>query len=113
MIEPLSLGSQADRNIAQAFSVRELCEDHAQKLVPAGKSSCAMIAFVSSHALPELVHGKIVEQLSKDGPSLVHANPSKGAQHAIAQNSNRFSYFDVQELNIQRIAAMPTNLTGH
>ena len=59
-------------------SVRELCEDHAQKLVPAGKSSCAMIPFVSSHALPELVHGKIVEQLSKEGPSLVHAKPSKG-----------------------------------
>ena len=89
MVEPLTLGSQADDNIAQAFAVSELCKNHAQKLVPAGESSCAMIASVSNHALPELVYGKIVEQLSKDGPSVVHARPSKLAQHGIEQNSNR------------------------
>jgi hypothetical protein len=91
MIEPLSLGSQADRNIAQTFSIGELCEDHAQKLVPAGKSSCSIIAFVSSHALPELVHGKMVEQLSEDGPSGVHTMPSRLPEHGerVVLNSNR------------------------
>jgi hypothetical protein len=57
MIELLSLRSQADNNIAQAFPIRELRKDHARKLIQAFKSSCAMIAFVSSYTLPELAHG--------------------------------------------------------
>jgi hypothetical protein len=95
MVEPLTLGSEADDNIAQALAISELCKDHAQKLIPTGERLDAMIASVSRDALPELVRGKIVEQLSEDSPSAVHAIPSKLAEHGKApdRNSNRFLLF--------------------
>jgi hypothetical protein len=95
MVEPPTLGSQADDNIAEAFAVRKLCKDHAQKLIPTGEGFDAMIASVSRDALPEFSRGKVVEQLSEDGSSAVHAIPSNLAEHGKTtnQNSNRFLLF--------------------
>jgi hypothetical protein len=95
MVEPPTLGSQADDNVAQAFAVRKLRKDHAQKLIPTGEALDAMIASVSRDALPELSRGKMVEQLSEDGSSAVHVLPSKLAEHGktAGQNSNRFLLF--------------------
>jgi hypothetical protein len=91
MIEPLALRSQAGDNVAQALAVSELRKDHAQKLIPTGEGSDAMIASVSGNALAEFVNGKMVEKLREDGPPHVHAMPSKLAEHggAAIGNSNR------------------------
>lgn len=95
MVEPPILGSQADDNIAQAFAIGELRKDHAQKLIPTGERLDAMIASVSRDALPEFSRGKMVEQLSENGSSAVHAIPSMLAENGKTadQNSNRFLLF--------------------
>lgn len=95
MVEPPTLGSQADDNIAEAFAVRKLCKDHAQKLIPTGEGLDAMIASVSRDTLSEFFRGKMVEQLSEDSSSAVHAMASKLAEHGktAGQNSNRFLLF--------------------
>jgi hypothetical protein len=89
MIEAVTLRSQTDNNIAQALAIGELRKHHAEKLIPTGERLDAMIAMVSCNALAELVHRKIVEQLSKDGPSTVHAMPSKLVEHGNTGNSSR------------------------
>jgi hypothetical protein len=83
------LRSQANDNVAQALPIGELCKHHAQKLIPAGEASDAMIASVSGDTLAELVHRKIVEQLSEDGAPAVHTMPSKVVEHGNTGNSNR------------------------
>ena len=91
----VGIGQRAARNQAAEPHMIELCEDHAEKLIPTGEGLDAVIATVSRDALAELVHGKIVEQLSEDGPSAVHAMPSKLAEHGKTsdRDSNRFLPF--------------------
>jgi len=95
MVEALALGTQADDNVAQTLARGELRKYHAQKLIPTGEGLDVMIATVPCNALAELVHGKMVEQLSENGASAVHAIPSKLAEHGKTadQNSNRFLLF--------------------
>jgi hypothetical protein len=58
--------AKADLDISQAFSIGELCEGHAEVLVPAGKADDLVIAVVSIDAFSELVRGNKVHQLGKD-----------------------------------------------
>jgi hypothetical protein len=84
--------------IAKTFPIRQLCECHAQKLIPAGKALEFVVAVVTIDAPPELRRRKKIHQLREDRLARIHVPPpvAKLRQDAVAprMNSNRFSSFD-------------------
>jgi hypothetical protein len=115
MIEPLALRSQAGDNVAQALAIRELRKNQAQKLIPTGEASDAMIASISRHAFAEFVYGEMVEELRKDSPPNVHAAPSMVAEHggAAIGNSNRLRPSSPLLVSKEEFASNREKLTGH
>jgi len=72
MVEFGLQGAQARFDLAKTFSVSQLREGHAEKLIEAGKPSDSVIALVSSYTLVELVFGQKLYELRKDHSSTVH-----------------------------------------
>ena len=79
VIESPVLRAQTGDDIAQALAEGQLGKGHAQKLVPAGKTSHPVVATVALHALAKLVSRKMTHQLREQGLSKVHGD----------RNSNR------------------------
>jgi hypothetical protein len=63
MVEFGLQGAQARFDLAKTFSVGQLREGHAEKLIEARKPSDSVIALVSSHTLVELVFWQKVYEL--------------------------------------------------
>jgi hypothetical protein len=59
-------------NIPQDFSLRKLCEDHAEKLIHLGEAAGVMIAVVSINAFTKFIHRHVVHDLRKYGFSCIH-----------------------------------------
>jgi hypothetical protein len=72
VVEPFGSGVQTGLDVAQALAIGELGERHAEELIPAGETPDAVIAAVALDASVEGIVRSEVEELSEEGPALVH-----------------------------------------
>ena len=72
MIEFGLQGAQACFDLAKTFSISQLSEGHAEKLIEAGESSDSVIALVPPHTPVEFVFGKKVHELGENDSSPIH-----------------------------------------
>ena len=72
VIELAGRGSQAGFNVSQTFAIGELCEGHAQELIPTRKAAQPLIAAVARHAPAELTIWKEGDQLREYRAAKVH-----------------------------------------
>ena len=89
-----SKGRETRDSLSQAGTTGDLSEDHAQELVFARERSDATIACVAIDGVVEGATRQEIDELSKDGTTLVHATtvtpPVRSAYARKAQlNSNR------------------------
>lgn len=59
-------------NIPQDFSLRKLCEGHAEKLINLGKAAGVIIVVVPINAFTKFIHRHVIHDLRKYGFSGIH-----------------------------------------
>ena len=59
-------------DVAQAFAIGKLCEDHGEQLVEAGESSLFVVATIPPDQRLESAFGQVVGKLREDSSSAVH-----------------------------------------
>lgn len=94
MIEPRTQSSQTGLAIAQTFAIGQLGEGHAQKLVPAGKSTDLVVALIAIDATMKFVRRDQIHQLRKDRSAQMHAcyplrEPGKDGQNRLAISNRK------------------------
>jgi hypothetical protein len=72
VVELFGQGTQTGFAVAQALAKGELCEGHAEELVPAGEGARPVVAAVPLHTAGEDRMRNEAHELREDGASLVH-----------------------------------------
>jgi cobyrinic acid a,c-diamide synthase len=73
VIELREHGTEAGLDVAQAFAIGQLREDHGQILIPTGEAAQVCIASVSDNAFLKFLVRHVLDELREDGATLVHA----------------------------------------
>jgi hypothetical protein len=73
VIELRAHGPETGLDVAQAFAVGQLREDHRQVLVPTSKAAWVLVATIAGYALLEFFVGKMFNQLRENGAACVLA----------------------------------------
>jgi hypothetical protein len=74
MVKLLAHSPQTAFNVAQTFSVSELCKRHAHKLIKACKRANAVITAISIDTLTKFVLGQKVHNLRENCFALIHVS---------------------------------------
>jgi len=73
MVQLASDRMQTRLDVAQTFSIGELCESHGQILIPAGKPAQAVVSVVAIDATAKLPIRQERDQLRENGAANIHA----------------------------------------
>src|SRR5450631_2051164 len=82
MVEFAADRPQACFDVAEAFSVGQLCEGHCQELVPTREALVLVIARIATHAFLELITGKVTDDLRENRVAEIHLSLSAIAVNA-------------------------------
>jgi hypothetical protein len=103
-------------DIAQAFSVGQLRERHAQELIPARETLDFVIALVTFHTQTKILSGKKIDQLGEDRLAGIHSPPpaAKFRQNGVGlnRNSNRFYSLHSQQALFQQLGMADSKTLG-
>ena len=90
MVELGAEGTQADLDVAEALSVRQLGKTHGQKLIAAREPATFVIATVSLHAGVEVATWKKIQDLREHELAVEHKTtlPFPAAENPLSRRSN-------------------------
>ena len=78
VVELALLGAQAGLNVAQAFTIGELGEGHAEIPVETGEGLLLMRVAIANDAASKAVHGKVIDELGEDDLADKHGGHPPG-----------------------------------